>query len=91
MLTAGLERERLFIIIEKLVLWENTTNEVVLQQARDEIKRSWRRTCAQNADHPRAKELFDPEKLPAFHDPFAGGGALPLKPSAWDWKVTPVI
>jgi putative DNA methylase len=77
--TAGLERERLFIIIEKLVLWENTTNEVVLQQARDEIKRSWRRTCAQNADHPRAKELFDPEKLPAFHDPFAGGGALPLE------------
>ena len=24
-------------------------------------------------------ELFDPEKLPAFHDPFAGGGALPLE------------
>ena len=77
--TAGLERERLFRIIEDLVLWENTTNEVVLQAARDEIKRSWRRTCAQNADHPRAKELFDPEKLPAFHDPFAGGGALPLE------------
>ena len=30
-------------------------------------------------DHPRAKELFDPQKLPAFHDPFAGGGALPLE------------
>jgi putative DNA methylase len=77
--TAGLERERLFRIIEDLVLWENTANEIVLQKARDEIKRSWRRTCAQNADHPRAKELFDPEKLPAFHDPFAGGGALPLE------------
>ena len=24
-------------------------------------------------------ELFDPDKLPAFHDPFAGGGALPLE------------
>ena len=23
--------------------------------------------------------MFDPEKLPAFHDPFAGGGALPLE------------
>ena len=23
--------------------------------------------------------LFDPEKLPAFHDPFAGGGAIPLE------------
>ncbi len=32
-----------------------------------------------NADHPRAKELFDRHKLPAFHDPFAGGGALPLE------------
>ena len=38
---------------------------------------SWRRACAENADHPRAKELFDRKKLPAFHDPFAGGGALP--------------
>jgi putative DNA methylase len=76
---AQIERERLFAIIEQLVLWENTTNEKVLQAARDEIWRSWRRTCAQNADHPRAAELFNPEKLPAFHDPFAGGGALPLE------------
>ena len=34
---------------------------------------------ADHADHPRAAELFDPDKLPAFHDPFAGGGALPLE------------
>ena len=73
------ERQRLFRIIEDLVLWENTTNETVLQQARDEIWQSWRRACAENADHPRAKELFDRHKLPAFHDPFAGGGALPLE------------
>lgn len=73
------ERQRLFKIIEDLVLWENTTNEEVLQKARDEIWRSWRRACAENIDHPRAKELFDREKLPAFHDPFAGGGALPLE------------
>jgi putative DNA methylase len=73
------ERQRLFRIIEDLVLWENTTNEKVLQQARDEIWQSWRYTCAENADHPRAKELFDRHKLPAFHDPFAGGGALPLE------------
>jgi len=73
------ERERLFRIIEDLVLWENTTNETVLQAARDEIWASWRRACAENADHPRAKELFDRHKLPAFHDPFAGGGALPLE------------
>jgi putative DNA methylase len=73
------ERQRLFRIIEDLVLWENTTNETVLQAARDEIWQSWRRACAENADHPRAKELFDRKKLPAFHDPFAGGGALPLE------------
>jgi putative DNA methylase len=76
---ADQERQRLFRIIEELVLWENTTNVTVLQAARDEIWQSWRRTCAENADHPRAKELFDRNKLPAFHDPFAGGGALPLE------------
>ena len=73
------ERDRLFKIIEDLVLWENTTNERVLEKARAEIRRSWRRTCADNRNHPRAAELFDPDRLPAFHDPFAGGGAIPLE------------
>jgi putative DNA methylase len=73
------ERQRLFRLIEELVLWENTSNERVLAQAREEIWKSWRITCAENQNHPRAKELFDPEKLPAFHDPFAGGGTLPLE------------
>jgi putative DNA methylase len=73
------ERQRLFRIIEDLVLWENTTNEEVLERARAEIRASWRRACAENADHPRAKELFDRHRLPAFHDPFAGGGSLPLE------------
>lgn len=73
------ERQRLFRLIEQLVLWENTTNETVLQQARDEIWQSWRRTCAAQAANPRAAELFNPDHLPAFHDPFAGGGSLPLE------------
>jgi adenine-specific DNA methylase/REP element-mobilizing transposase RayT len=73
------ERARLFGIIEELVKWENTTNETVLQKAREEIWASWRRACAENADHPRVRELFDRHRLPAFHDPFAGGGALPLE------------
>ena len=73
------ERQRLFHIIEDLVQWENTTNEEVLHRARDEIWQSWRRACADNADHPRARELFDRHVLPAFHDPFAGGGSLPLE------------
>ena len=73
------ERERLFGIIRELVKWENTTNQTVLERAREEIRESWLRTCIDNADHPRAVELFDPDRLPAFHDPFAGGGALPLE------------
>jgi putative DNA methylase len=73
------ERQRLFKIIKDLVQWENTNNEDVLKAARDEIWASWQRTCKANKDHPRAAELFNPDKLPAFHDPFAGGGALPLE------------
>ena len=76
---ADIERQRLFRIIEELVKWENTTNETVLDNARAEIWQSWRRACADNAGHPRVKELFDRHKLPAFHDPFAGSGALPLE------------
>lgn len=73
------ERQRLFRIIEQLVQWENSGNEPVLQKARDEIWQSWRRACAWNVDHPRARELFNRHKLPAFYDPFAGGGSLPLE------------
>ena len=73
------ERQRLFRIIEELVKWENTTNETVLEAARAEIRKSWRRTCEDNKDHPQAAKLFNPDKLPAFHDPFAGGGSIPLE------------
>jgi putative DNA methylase len=73
------ERQRLFGIIRELVQWENTTNQIVLEKARTEIENSWRMTCAENAKCPNAKELFDPEKLPGFCDPFAGGGSLPLE------------
>src|SRR5690606_24607268 len=76
---AARARERLFDIIRELVKWENTNNEEVLERAREEIRKSWRETCRLNRHHPQAGELFDPEKLPAFHDPFAGGGAIPLE------------
>lgn len=76
---AEIERERLFKILEELVQWDNTNNEEVLARARAEIARSWRETCELNKKHPEAAELFDPDKLPAFHDPFAGGGAIPLE------------
>ena len=37
---ADIERKRLFEIIKELVLWENSTNEEVLERARAEIRRS---------------------------------------------------
>lgn len=55
------ERERLFDILRQLVIWENTNNEDLLKQAKDEIAKSM------GGD------------IPAFLDPFAGGGALPLE------------
>ena len=76
---AAIERKRLFKIIEDLVKWENTTNEELLERAREEIRRSWREVCELNKDHAQAADLFNPDKLPAFHDPFAGGGAIPLE------------
>lgn len=89
------ERQRLFKIIEELVKWENTSNEEVLKQARDELWKSWRRSCTANRDHPRAAELFDSNRLPAFHDPFAGGGSISLEAQklgleAWASDLNPV-
>ncbi|MEW6037043.1 MAG: DUF1156 domain-containing protein [Pseudomonadota bacterium] len=80
------ERQRLFGLIEELVRWENTSNEEVLERAGAEIRRSWALHCL----GAEASRLPDSEinallnagkmpKLPGFHDPFAGGGALPLE------------
>lgn len=81
------ERNRLFALIEEFVQWENTTNEKLLERARAEIRRSWARYCLGN--EPVAKltdkqiqaklDQQEIEPVPAFHDPFAGGGALPLE------------
>ena len=65
------ERERLFVIMRKLVKWESTTDEGVLEEARIEIRRSWSRTCEETGE--------DADQLPPFHDPFSGGGAIPLE------------
>ena len=87
-MAVALERERLFKLLDELVQWENTSNEDVLKRARTEIRRSWRRACTENENceerlgnkgNPSVGKLFDPDKLPEFHDPFAGGGALPLE------------
>jgi putative DNA methylase len=53
---AHAERERLFGIIEKLVLWENTNNEEVLDAARLEIALSVARNLG--VDVPVGKEAI---------------------------------
>ncbi len=69
------EREQLFNIIRDLVKWENTHNTELIEKARKIILNSWIHICELNKGDP----LFDPDKLPEFHDPFAGGGGMPLE------------
>jgi hypothetical protein len=85
------ERQRLFRIIEDLVLWENTTNEKVLQQARDEIWQSWRYTCAENADHPRAGSSSTATSCRPFTILSPAAERCRWRPSAWVWRATPAI
>ena len=78
--SARLERERLFKIIEDLVLWENINNEEVLDKAKLEIARSVARDLG--VDVPVGKQAireFLATKAPPVLDPFAGGGSIPLE------------
>lgn len=71
-------RKRLFSILEDLVKWENTTNEEMLDKGRAEIRKSWRETCGLN--EPSASGRFvRSREAPGLHDPFAGGGTIPLE------------
>jgi len=74
------ERQRLFRIIEELVLWENSNNEDVLDRARLEIARSVARNLGvQPPIGPAAVREFLADKAPPVLDPFAGGGSIPLE------------
>ena len=53
--------------------------ESVLESARKEIRQSWWLICEDNRDLPRVSVLFGPGRLPAFHDPFPCGDAIPLE------------
>ena len=83
------ERQRLFGIIEELVKWENTTNETVLQRARDEIWQSWRRTCAENADHPRPTSCSTGTSCPPSTTPSPAAARCRWRRSGWVWRRTP--
>lgn len=81
------ERQRLFGIIERMVPWEAVNDEGVLNEARLEIARSWARTHPSTkaeaiiADDvpPAVVDAYLATELPAVHDPFAGGGTIPLE------------
>ena len=63
------ERDRLFEIIEDLVLWENTTNERVLERARAEIRRSWRRHLRRQPPTPARGRTVRPGAAPCLPRP----------------------
>lgn len=76
------ERERLHDLIKRLVPWEASTNEAVLDEARWHIARSlaWGRGETEPArDDPAAVRAWLLEHAPPVWDPFCGGGSIPLE------------
>ncbi|MCY1060708.1 DUF1156 domain-containing protein [Nannocystis sp. SCPEA4] len=81
------ERQRLFDVIRDFVPWDATNNQQKLDAARLEIARSWARNHPSN----KSARILAPDctshevnvylasELPPVHDPFAGGGTIPLE------------
>lgn len=74
------ERDRLHRLIERLVPWEASTDEAVLDEARAEIARSvaWARDEEPPAE-PRAVLAYLQAHAPPVYDPFSGGASIPLE------------
>ncbi len=82
------ERERLFRLIERMVPWEASHDEAIINEARREIAQSHARF---HREDPRADVILRDKPpaavvneylataLPPVHDPFAGGGSIPLE------------
>ena len=74
------ERERLHDIIRRLVMWENSNDERLLNEARYEIARTAARSRGgQPPAEPDAVLRYIREHVPPVYDPFAGGGSIPLE------------
>lgn len=71
------ERQRLFKIVEDLILWDNSHDDRAIRSAHKEIIDSWKRTCLEHSSEKNS-DIYNPDVLPPFCDPFAGGGTLPL-------------
>jgi len=79
---ARVERKRLHAIIEKLVVWENSNDPKVLNDARLEIARSVARSKGEmipDTANPEEVLKYIAENAPPVLDPFCGGGSIPLE------------
>ena len=77
------ERQRLHDLIERLVIWDHVQPDSegdVVGEARREIARSLARGCGEAAPTDSDAVLtYLREHAPPLHDPFAGGGSIPLE------------
>ena len=79
---ASRERQRLFRLIERLVPWEASQDEDLLNEARLEIARSLERGGAPRlGKQPPSTvvEAYLAKHAPPVLDPFCGGGSIPLE------------
>jgi putative DNA methylase len=76
------ERRRLHRVIERIVPWEASNNEAILDEARWEIARSVAWGLGEEPPtQGDTKAIFDylQTKAPPVYDPFSGGGSIPLE------------
>lgn len=76
------ERKRLHRVVERLVQWEASNDETILNAVRWEIARSVAWGLGEEAPaHEDGKAILDylQTKAPAIYDPFSGGGSIPLE------------
>jgi putative DNA methylase len=78
------ERDRLHRLIERLVPWEASTNETILNEARYEIARSVARGRGEKLSpidqmKPQAIIAYLQTNAPPVYDPFSGGASIPLE------------
>lgn len=76
------ERKRLHKVIERLVPWEASNDERILNEARWEIARSVAWGLGEEPPEPGdgpAILAYLQTKAPPVYDPFSGGGSIPLE------------
>jgi len=76
------ERRRLHKVIERMVPWEASNDEAILNEARFEIARSVAWSLGEEPppkDDPKAILDYLQTKAPPVYDPFSGGGSIPLE------------